>query len=142
MRSKEFLIGKTLMGRLPKGEDLLTSIEQIAEEQEIKVAKVDVLGAVEKAVIGFYDQDERYYKSIPVDQQLEIVQASGNITQKDGSVKAHIHVTLGDREGKTYSGHLMNGTIVFAGEVVIQELIGPELHRMYDEPTGLPLWDL
>ena len=142
MQVREFSQGRSFMGRLPKGDDLLDAIQDVAKKVGVTTAKIDVIGAVEKAVIGFYDMEQREYKSIPLNKNLEIVQAGGNISLKDGQVIAHVHITLGDREGHTYSGHLMKGTRIFAGEIIIQELIGPEMHRKYDEPTGLPLWDL
>ncbi|ACB85597.1 PPC domain-containing DNA-binding protein [Natranaerobius thermophilus] len=142
MKVKEFKQGRTFMGRLPKGEDLLTSIEAIAKEKEIKVARVELIGVVENAVVGFFQHDKKQYKPIKIDEHMEIVNAVGNISQKDGEIKAHIHITLGDQDGNTYSGHLMEGSNIFAGEIVMQELVGPELHRKYDESTGISLWDI
>lgn len=142
MQLREYRQGKVIMGRLPKGEDLLTAIEQAARENDIKMGKVELIGAVERAVIAFYDQDEYKYKNIEINRPMEIVSTMGNISQKDGDVKAHIHITLGDADGSTYSGHLAQGTVIFASEIVVQELQGPQLHRGYDEPTGLPLWDM
>jgi len=37
-------------------------------------------------------------------------------------------------------GHLFSDTILFAGEIRLQELIGNPLERAYDERTGLNLW--
>ena len=37
-------------------------------------------------------------------------------------------------------GHLQKGTVVFAGEFVIEEILGPKLVRDYDPETDLPLW--
>ncbi len=142
MQLCEYQAGKVIMGRLPKGEDLLACIEQVARDYEINMGKVEVIGAVEKAVIAFYDQDDYEYKNIELDRPLEIVSTMGNISQKDSDVKGHIHITLGDYDGTTYSGHLVQGTVIFASEIILQELTGPQLHRAYDEPTGLPLWDM
>ncbi|OWZ83806.1 PPC domain-containing DNA-binding protein [Natranaerobius trueperi] len=142
MQIKEFSKGRIFMGRLPKGKDLLSSIEEAARNQNVITGRVEVIGAVEKAVIGFYDKKERSYKSISLDKPLEIIQAVGNLSIKDNDVKAHVHVSLGDSEGYTYSGHLMEGTVIFASEIYIQEVVGPKLERTFDEPTGLPLWEI
>ena len=37
-------------------------------------------------------------------------------------------------------GHLQKGTVVFAGEFVIEEILGPKLQREHDSETDLPLW--
>ena len=142
MQIEEYKMGRVFMGRLPKGEDLLKSIEKVARDNDIKVGSVNVIGAVEKAVVSYYDQEERRYKSKPFERPLEITACMGNISLKDGDVKAHIHLVLGDRDGTTVSGHLEEGTVIFASEIVMQELIGPELHRKQDNATGLPLWDM
>ena len=34
----------------------------------------------------------------------------------------------------------MSGTKIFAGELVIDELLGANLERKYDDVTGLNLW--
>ncbi len=34
---------------------------------------------------------------------------------KDGEIFVHAHITLADRKGRAYGGHLMPGTMVFAG---------------------------
>ena len=52
----------------------------------------------------------------------------------------HAHVTLADKNGKAYGGHLAPGTEIFACEVIVQALEGPEFKRGIDEETGLPLW--
>lgn len=52
----------------------------------------------------------------------------------------HAHVVLGDEQGNTIGGHLFSESIVFAGEIDLQELIGEPLERSYDETTGLLLW--
>ena len=51
-----------------------------------------------------------------------------------------MHIVLSDEEGKAVGGHVMPGTIIFAGEFIIHSYKGNELIRSLDEQTGLPLW--
>ena len=72
---------------------------------------------------------------------MEIISCFGNATLRDGKPFVHVHVVLSDCEGKTFSGHLLPGTTLFACEVFIDEFEGEALDRSYDELTGLHLWD-
>ncbi len=132
--------GRTLIGRVPFKRDLLESVQEFAAKQKIKCARVEIIGAVEKAVISYYNQDKRVYEDREFNEHLEIVSCLGNLSLRDSKPAVHLHITLGDSEGQLKGGHLQKGTIVFAGEFVIEEILGPELHRGHDPDTDLPLW--
>ncbi len=142
MKGFEYLQKNIYMGRLPCGGDLLNSLTDFAREKNIRTGQVQVIGALQRAVIGFYHQDQRKYQSISFDKHLEILSLEGNISLKDGKPFVHAHITLGDEKGNSFGGHLMEGTVVFAGEFIIREFEGRDLSRVYDEETGLALWNM
>jgi len=142
MKSYVYFEKNIFMGRLPYGGDMLNSLTEFIKEKEIKKGQVQVIGAVQRAVIGFYDQDKGEYSMVEFDKHMEVLSLIGNISLKDGIPFIHAHITLGDGQGKSYGGHLMEGTIVFAGEFIIREFEGNDLVRTYDEQTGLTLWDM
>jgi hypothetical protein len=142
MTAREYSEKRIYMGRLPYGGDVLKSLTEFVKERGIKKGQVQVIGAVQKAVVGFYDQETRKYENIILDKHLEILSLIGNISLKDDQPFIHAHLTLSDEEGKSFGGHLMEGTIVFAGEFIIREFEGENLERTYDEQTGLALWDM
>ena len=133
---------KMFMGKLAHGVDLLEEITKICVDQDICLGSVEALGAVKKARLGYYNQQEQEYCFFDLNQALEITNLTGNISIKDGAPVVHAHVTLSDKEGHAYGGHLAKGTIVFACEVAIQVLDGPEFERGFDQETGLPLWKM
>lgn len=133
--------GEKLMGRLDFGCDLLEELNRLATESGVRLGRIEAIGAVQKARIGYYDQKARVYQFVDFDKGLEIVQLIGNISLKDAKPFVHAHITLADDAGKALGGHLAPGTIVFACEFVIEVLEGPEFKRSLDEQTGLPLWD-
>jgi len=137
----QYSTGRKWLARLPYEGDLLEVLEKFAAEKSIRVGHVGVIGAVKKAVVAYYDQQKKEYGSLVFDEPLEILHCTGNLSLKDGAPKAHMHIILGSKQGSALGGHLMPGTILFAGEAVIEELIGPELVRGYDPQTGLPLWE-
>ncbi len=133
--------GRLLMGRLPKGYDLLAELTRICQDNRITLGEVRAIGAVERAKIGYYDMQSREYQWLELDQELEILSLVGNVSLKDGEVFVHAHITLGDDKGRAFGGHLAEGTKVFACEYAIQEYkSSTRLQRLWDEPTGLYLW--
>jgi len=128
------------MGKLGYGSDVLEEITTICTNRDVKLGRIAAIGAVKKARIGYYNQEKREYRFTDLDFPLEIANLIGNISLKDGSPFVHAHVTLVDKTGKAYGGHLAPGTVVFACEFVIEAFDGPPFNRSYDDKTGLSLW--
>jgi len=139
---KEIKKTNVLMGRLRHGADLLDEITGICTDRDIRLGRVEAIGAVTRARIGFYNQEKREYGYYNIDEPLEITNLTGNISIKDNSPFVHAHVTLADSTGRAYGGHLAQGTIVFACECVIEVLEGPAFERGFDRETGLSLWSI
>jgi hypothetical protein len=128
------------IGRLSHKSDLLQEITDLCMKENITLGKVEGIGAVQKARVGYYDQSSREYRYIEYDQHLEVIKLTGNVSIKDNAPFVHAHITLSDEKGNAFGGHLAPGTIIFAFEIILQAFEGPELLRDYDKDTGLPLW--
>lgn len=139
---KEFKNGRTYVSKLNHGCDLFEKINKICIEKNIKTGWVNLIGAISSLKTGFYNQEDKeyIYTTYAYDEPLEIVSCTGNISQKDGKPLCHLHIIAADKKGKCIGGHLVAGTAIFAGELIIQELLGETLNREYDEQTGLNLW--
>lgn len=133
--------GRVIMGRVPKGEDLLGYLSGLCASENISAGTVEAIGAVEKARLGFYDQRRKVYTHYEMDGGLEILSLTGNISVKDGLPFIHAHMVFCDASGSAVGGHLMEGAVVFACEFVIRELKGKEPVRDLDHDTGLMLWN-
>lgn len=140
MMTREFTKGRTIICRLPHNGDLLLSITEAAKENIIRMGSLRCIGALSKFCFAFYDQNEKRYGNRILAGDFEILACIGNISMKDGEVMCHAHITVADEEGRAYGGHLVEGCTVFAGELILEELIGEPLERAYDEVTGLNLW--
>lgn len=130
------------MGKLQHGDDLLGGISVICRENNISLGRVEAIGAVEKATLGYYDQKRKEYDFFTLDSSHEITSLTGNVSLREGVPMVHAHVTLSDEKGTVKGGHLAPGTIVFACEVIIEAFEGPDFNRGIDDDTGLPLWQL
>ncbi|WP_028322996.1 PPC domain-containing DNA-binding protein [Desulfatiglans anilini] len=140
--SKEVRHAGYYMGRLSKDCDLLEALERFCIEKGITLGRVEALGALQKARLGYYDQKKRIYRYVELDRNLEVTSLMGNISLRDGRPMVHAHMTLADREGKAFGGHLTTGNVVFACEFVIQAFEGAVMERTFDPETDLFLWDL
>jgi predicted DNA-binding protein with PD1-like motif len=135
-----YRVKRTFMGQLQHGADLLESLTQIVQRENIRLGRVSALGATTRAVVAYYDQSAKQYSSMTFDDGMEILNLHGNISMRDGKPFVHLHVLLSDRQGKVFGGHVMPGTTLFACEVFVEEMEGEELVRGNDERTGLFLW--
>jgi len=137
----EYKASNELIVRVEHNSDLVQSITELAKSKRIKTGSFTAIGALKRARLGYYDQKNHEYREIKVDSPHEIASCVGNISLKDGEPFTHAHVVLADEKGNTKAGHLLEG-IVFAAEVHLRQLEGPNLERKYDEVTGLSLWDI
>lgn len=141
IKETPYLSGRTFLFSIAKGEDLLLTIEHFCKEMGIKNGIItSTIGAVSKATFAIYDQKAKKYVKTVLEKDLEILSIQGNISLYEDRPLIHTHITLADAEGKAYGGHLMAGTIVFACEIFIQELVGEQKIRKTDKSTQLPLW--
>lgn len=137
IKSTEILMGKT-----GHGDDLLEEITDICRKNSITLGRVEAIGSVQKARLAYYNQQTREYQFFTIDAPLEIINFSGNISLKDGEPTVHAHISLADKTGQTYGGHLAPGTVVFACEFIIEVFTGQVFERKLDKLTGLPLWEM
>lgn len=132
--------GRTLVGRLATGTDLVAEIERTCAERGITAGEVTVIGAVRRATFAYYHQDERRYGELASETHHEIAGFVGNVSIRDDRSFLHAHATFGDATGSSVTGHLLRGCEVFAAEVIIHEWTDVALVRTHDEATGLAVW--
>jgi uncharacterized protein len=132
--------GRTLVGRLERESDLVTELERICAERDIRAGWVSVIGAVSHAAYAYYEQTDHRYLELSSGTHHEIVGFLGNVSLRDGVPFLHAHATFADATGACVGGHLLRGVTVFVAEFTIREMTGVELIRIYDEELGLALW--
>jgi predicted DNA-binding protein with PD1-like motif len=138
----EFEAGRCMLGRLPHGRDLLGAVEDFCADHSIQTAVFSIIGAVSSLTFGAYDQKQQVYVTVKKDEPFEIVHCTGNVSLKGGKPSLHAHGAFADINGQTIGGHVFSGTMIYAGEIYIRELLGAPVTREYDEQTGLFLWEM
>ena len=138
MEYAESRTGRTIFARFSGGEDLLETITQAAKKAKISAGFFVLIGTLRTAKLGFFNEGK--YETIEMNQPLEIVSCLGNISVKEGNVFAHAHITVSDRSGSVFGGHVMQGCVIgVTGELVLVEAKGIRMHRRFDQQTGLSL---
>ncbi|WP_434564683.1 DNA-binding protein [Thermoanaerobacterium thermosaccharolyticum] len=135
-------VKRRFMGRFKYDNDLLQEITNFIINENIRSGEIRIIGAVKKARFGYFNQSTKEYKFIEKNEHMEILSAIGNISLKNGKPFPHVHITLADKDGNVFGGHLMEGTKIFAAEFVIVDYGENSLERVDDEFTGLQLWNL
>lgn len=122
--------------RLTPGHDLKTEIEKYAAQHRIKSGFIiTCVGGLSQATLRMAGaapdrQDIRTYKG-----DFEITSLVGTIS-RDG---VHLHLSISDQEGKSWGGHLKEGTLIHpTAELVIGEDEQTLYTRKLDPSTGFP----
>ena len=66
---KKYQLGDIYMGRLDYQADLLKQLTKIVESKNIKSGRINVIGAVKKATISFYDQQKKRISRLDLDRR-------------------------------------------------------------------------
>jgi predicted DNA-binding protein with PD1-like motif len=122
--------------RIDEGEEAVATIRDYLVEQSILAGYFVAWGAFSRLKLEFFEPRQGEYRERTFDEQLEVASLLGNIACLDGEPVVHAHLTVGDREFRTYSGHLAEGIVRPMLEVFVTPLPG-ELPRVRDARTNL-----
>ena len=131
--------GNKYVLRLEKGEEVVESIKKLCKENNIKLGAISGIGATNKAVVGLFETGSKEYHSKELTGNMEITGLVGNISEKDGEVYLHLHITLADQNHNVFGGHLNSAVISATGEIIIDAIEG-NVDREFDEEIGLNLF--
>jgi uncharacterized protein len=126
---------------LDTGDETMGRVSAFADENDLDAADFTAIGAFSRAVVAFFDLEQKDYQPIPVDEQVEVLSIVGHVTREPGGRNVHAHAVLGRRDGTALGGHLLEGHVRPTLEVVLTESPA-HLRRRKDEETGLALIDL
>ncbi|MGH2616829.1 MAG: PPC domain-containing DNA-binding protein [Thermomicrobiales bacterium] len=122
-------------------DEVMAGLTGFAGEHKLEASDFTALGAFSSALLGFFDVNQKEYRKIPIDEQVEVLSLIGNITLDTGNPKVHAHAVLGLADGTTRGGHLLEGHVRPTLELLLTE--SPiALRRRFDPETGLALIQL
>ena len=132
--------GDKIIARIDKGEEILEQIEAIALRENILLAHISALGAVNSFTAGVFNVNEKKFYANEFKGDFEIVSLTGTISSMNGKPYTHIHMSAGDNTGAVYGGHLNRAVVSATCEMVIT-LIDGRVDRKYNEDAGINLFD-
>lgn len=124
---------------LETGDEVMSSLQDFADREQLSAAGFSAIGAFSDAVLTYFDWEKKDYIENPVEEQVEVASLNGDIAlAPDGSRALHIHTVLGRRDGTALAGHLAEAHVRPTLELVLTE--NPEhLRKRYDPDSGLVL---
>ncbi len=148
LNAAEGRLGRVVVIRLKPGTDLLEGIQKACEHYQIHNGVViSAIGSL--ACVRFCDVEALpekkcgygYGKILSLDETVELTGAGGVIcSDAEGNINLHIHISMSDKNGKAYGGHLAEGTkVLMTADIVLGEIEGISMLREYDEDMDVYL---
>src|SRR5262249_34599794 len=124
---------------LETGDEVLFSVQEFVQRENIHTATLTAIGALSSAVLNYFNWEKKEYEKIPVREQVEVAALIGDVADDPkGKPTLHIHVVLGTRDGSAKAGHLGEGHVRPTLEVIVTESPA-HLRKVEDAETGLAL---
>jgi predicted DNA-binding protein with PD1-like motif len=116
--------------RMLPGEDVRGGLETWCTDNALEAGcVVSAVGSVSRAVLRMAGRTD----GSTLNGDMEVCALSGTLSRHG----LHLHMAVGDAEGRMHGGHLLAGcTVRTTLEVVVQEIGGLALHRRHDPRTG------
>jgi predicted DNA-binding protein with PD1-like motif len=123
------------------GDEVVSILERFAREHGLTASRFSAIGALQGAVLGYFDWERKDYERIPVQEQVEVLSLNGDIALDGAVPKVHAHAVLGRRDGSTVGGHVLEATVRPTLEVLLIESPG-YLRKTCNREVGLALIDV
>jgi len=116
--------------RLRPGQNFREEIDKYVRENNIRAGIIlTCVGNLTKAILRM--ANAKVIKTW--EGSFEIISLVGTVEVGN----SHLHVCLSDEDGKTFGGHLKDGSVVgVTAEVAIGEIENLEFSREFDDETG------
>lgn len=128
--------GDHVFVRLFRGEEVFSTLQELAKENKWQAGFVSGIGAIEDIEIGAYDLEKREYYRKRLEGVYELSSMQGNFSQVDGAPFFHLHGVVSDHSLQTLAGHFFEFKVAATVEVKIR-IFNKPVTREYDEEIGL-----
>lgn len=128
-------IGRTIVAKVEHGDDLLASIQELANREKIESAVFFTLGALKSSKIVVGPREVVIPpEGIPrfFNDGREILAIGTIFSNEQGAPLLHIHGAMGRQESVLVGCIRYLCEVYLVVEVIIMELKGIQAHRLYD----------
>jgi uncharacterized protein len=132
---------RTLILVFETGEEVVSTLLNFAKTNGLAASHFTAIGAFRDVTLGYFDWENKHYRRIFINEQVEVLSLIGDIALEDGEPKAHAHVVVGKSDGSAHGGHLLEGHVRPTLELILVESPA-HLRKTYDPDSRLALIDL
>jgi predicted DNA-binding protein with PD1-like motif len=123
-----------------QGDEAFSGLLEFAEKYQVTSAHFSAIGALDGAMLGWFDPKRKMYKKIPIVGQHEVIAMSGDIGLYRGKPVVHPHMLVGNSDGTTRGGHVLDAYVSPTLEVMVT--VDPvTMQKRFDPATDLTLID-
>jgi uncharacterized protein len=123
-----------------QGDEAFSGLLEFAEKYQVTSAHFTAIGALNGATLGWFDPQRKMYKKIPIVGQHEVIGMSGDIALYQGKPVVHAHMVVGNSDGTTRGGHVLDAYVSPTLEVMVT--VDPVMmQKRFDPATDLTLID-
>ena len=131
--------GDTVVLRIDRGEEICEQLKSMALKEEIRLAEISALGAVNDFTVGVFRTGKKKYYANRFTGDHEIVSLTGTISTMNGEYYAHLHMSAGNAKGEVFGGHLNSARVSATCEMIVRVIDG-RVGRAFNEDVGLNLF--
>jgi predicted DNA-binding protein with PD1-like motif len=122
------------------GDELRTGLTEFAKKYNVKSAHYSAIGDASAVTVGWYDEQKKMFKVIPIKEAAEVTTLTGNIAIYNGQPVAHSHVNVATSDGIVHGGHLLE--LVVGPTLEVFMTVEPvTLQKKFDEKTKAAVID-
>ena len=121
-------------------QEIMEALSAFCEEKKIQAGQVTGIGAISDATFRFLDPATKKYVDKTFTEQMEITNLTGNISNLNGNLYLHVHITASRRDSSCIGGHLLDARINGACELFVEDYCRTSVGRRKDDETGLNLY--
>ena len=122
-------------------QEIMAALADFCRKQKLSAGEISGIGAISEATFRFLDPATKQYVDKTFAEQMEITNVTGNISEKDGDVYLHVHLTCSRRDYTCVGGHLLRATVNGACELLVTDFGLTAVGRRFDPETGLNLYE-
>ena len=131
--------------RLDRDDEIISSILEICEVEQIASATFSGIGGCKEAQIQTFVPELGAFETRVYSGMLELVSLMGNVISGDeGELISHAHASFAYKDGDEHclaAGHVKFITVLYTAEIELRPVVGGVIGKKFDPDTGTGFWE-
>ena len=137
--------GKDFYIRLDKGDEVIQSVLDICQSENIQSAIFSGIGGCGDVVVGTLDSQTKEFIPHQKSGLLEMISLNGNIAVYENNLSEHTHAMfsyIDENEHQQFiGGHLLKAVISYTAEIKLEPVADGVIRKRLDIEKNIPIWD-